>query len=108
MPEDVRECIMAALDYFKKGSVFIDLSTTDYHNTLQLEKVLLEKGVNSLEAPVSNLSHLGIEFANASIYVGGDVELYERVKKYLDMMARISFHVAEIGKAQSAKLLTNI
>ena len=49
-----------ALEGMKKDSIWIDTSTTDYHNTLKIEALGIAKGVISLEAPVSNLSHLFI------------------------------------------------
>jgi len=67
-----------------------------------------KRGVISLEAPVSNLSHMGADFANTSIYVGGEQEAYDRVKEVLKVISKISFHVAKIGEAQTVKLITNL
>ena len=40
-------------------SVWIDTSTTDYHNTRYIAGLARQKSIYSLEAPVSNLSHMG-------------------------------------------------
>ena len=111
LPENVYENMMGptgALSGMNKGCIWIDTSTTDYHNTLRIAEAADKIGVISLEAPVSNLSHMGADFANTSIYVGGDKEGYDRVKEILDVISKISFHVAKIGEAQTVKLITNL
>jgi 3-hydroxyisobutyrate dehydrogenase len=111
LPEDVYQNMMGengALAGMKSGSIWVDTSTTDYHNTLRIAAHAEKKGVLSLEAPVSNLSHMGADFANTSIYVGGEKQGYDRVKDLLDVISKISFHVAKIGEAQTVKLITNL
>jgi 3-hydroxyisobutyrate dehydrogenase len=61
--------------------IWVDTSTTDYHNTLRIAEEAKEKGVLSLESPVSNLSHMGADFGNTSIYVGGDKKAYDNIKE---------------------------
>jgi 3-hydroxyisobutyrate dehydrogenase len=111
LPDDVYENMMGengALASMAEGSIWIDTSTTDYHNTLRIASAAEKKGIISLEAPVSNMSHMGADFGNASIYVGGDKKAYDRVKTVLDIISVISFHVAKIGEAQTVKLITNL
>ncbi|NEP59165.1 MAG: NAD(P)-dependent oxidoreductase [Symploca sp. SIO2G7] len=98
-----------ALEGMKPQSTWLDFSTTDYHNTQYIAGVAAKQGVFSLESPVSNLSHMGVDFANVSFYVSGDREGYDLSKDALDAMGQISFFVNEdIGKAQTVKLLTNL
>ena len=111
LPEHVYENMMGengALEGMQAGSIWVDTSTTDYHNTLRIADEAIKKGIASLEAPVSNLSHMGADFANTSIYVGGDKKAYERVEEILRVISKISFHVAKIGEAQTVKLITNL
>jgi 3-hydroxyisobutyrate dehydrogenase-like beta-hydroxyacid dehydrogenase len=111
LPEHVYENMMGpngALEGMHSGAIWVDTSTTDYHNTLRIAEEAKKKGVFSLESPVSNLSHMGADFANTSIYVGGEKEAYERVKDVLNVISKISFHVAKIGEAQTVKLITNL
>ena len=91
-----------------RGAIWIDSSTTDYHNTLHIAGVAAQHGVYSLEAPVSNLSHMGVDFANVSFYVGGDKAGYDLCEDVLNTMGRISFYVGEIGEGQTVKLFTNL
>lgn len=98
-----------ALDGMKPGSTWMDFSTTDYHNTQNIAKEATKKGVFSLESPVSNLSHMGVDFCNASFYVSGDKEGYDLSQETLDGIGKISFFVSStIGEAQTVKLLTNL
>ena len=111
LPEHVLENMMGvngALEGMHSGAIWVDTSTTDYHNTLRIAEEAKKKGVLSLESPVSNLSHMGADFANTSIYVGGDKQAYDRVKEVLNTISKISFHVAKIGEAQTVKLITNL
>ena len=116
LPEQVRETMIGrngALaapvdDDFDREVVWIDTSTTDYHNTLDIARMAAPLGVMSLEAPVSNLSHMGVDFNNVCFYVGGEKKAYDKVRGVLDAMGQYSFHVGAIGQGQSVKLLTNL
>lgn len=111
LPEHVYENMMGpegALEGMHSGAIWVDTSTTDYHNTLRIAEEATKKGVHSLEAPVSNLSHMGANFANTSIYVGGEKEAYDRVEPVLNVISKIAFHVSKIGEAQTVKLITNL
>ena len=111
LPEHVLENMMGvdgALEGMHPGAIWVDTSTSDYHNTLRIAEEANKKGVLSLESPVSNLSHMGADFANTSIYVGGDKKAYDSVKEVLNTISKISFHVANIGEAQTVKLITNL
>lgn len=110
LPEHVLENMIGddgGLAGMSPGSVWIDCSTTDYHNTLQIAELAKERGVYSIEAPVSNLSHMGVDFTNMSYYAAGDKEGYDILRDFLAVTGKIDFYVGKIGKAQSAKLLTN-
>lgn len=111
LPEHVLENMLhtdGALYGMKPGSVWIDTSTTDYHNTVHIANTAAKQGVLSLEAPVSNLSHMGVDFTNMSFFVAGDQAGYDFSQAVLDTQGKISFYVGEIGRAQTVKLLTNL
>ena len=75
LPKHVRETMLGsdgALAALGRGAVWIDTSTTDYHNTLDIARMAALRDVMSLEAPVSNLSHMGVDFNNVCFYVGGE------------------------------------
>ncbi|MES0056663.1 NAD(P)-dependent oxidoreductase [Mesorhizobium sp. M0030] len=111
LPRDVFDNMtgeQGALAGMPSGSVWIDTSTTDYHNTLEIARIAAAIGVHSIEAPVSNLSHMGVDFANVSFFVGGPSGVYRRCQAALETMGAVSFHVGDIGQGQSVKLLTNL
>ncbi|MDJ0615753.1 MAG: NAD(P)-binding domain-containing protein [Calothrix sp. MO_192.B10] len=66
LPHHVTENMLGengGLAGMKTGSTWIDFSTTDYHNTQHIANEAKKKGIYSLESPVSNLSHMGVDFA---------------------------------------------
>lgn len=97
-----------AIEGMSPGAVWVDMSTTDYHNTLRIAHLCHERACNAIEAPVSNLSHMGVDFCNASIFCSGDRQGYDDSLPFLNIVGKINFFVGEIGQAQSVKLLTNI
>ncbi|MBC6474326.1 MAG: NAD-binding protein [Hormoscilla sp. GM102CHS1] len=97
------------MEGMRPGATWMDFSTIDYHNTQHIAQEAAKKGLFSLESPVSNLSHMGVNFCNASFYVSGDREGYDLSKETLDAIGKISFFVSDtIGEAQTVKLLTNL
>lgn len=110
-PEHVWDCMMGAcgaLSGMSEGAVWINTSTTDYHSSRQIADAASKIGVLSLEGPVSNLSHMGVDFGNSSIYCAGDRAGYVASKDILETITKISFFTGEIGTAQAVKLLTNL
>ncbi|MGD1700284.1 NAD(P)-dependent oxidoreductase [Dapis sp. BLCC M229] len=112
LPHHVTENMLGdngALAGMKTGSTWIDFSTTDYHNTQYIAGEAKKKGVYSLEVPVSNLSHMGVDFGNISFYVSGDRQGFDSCHPVLNGIGKISFFVLnKIGQAQGVKLLTNL
>ena len=111
LPSHVRENMVGqdgCLAGMDPSSVWIDCSTTDYHNTLNIAKEGELLDVASLEAPVSNLSHMGVDFANVAFYVGGNQSAYEKCRAVIDTMGEVSFYAGQIGNGQTVKLFTNM
>ncbi|MDY7007388.1 MAG: NAD(P)-dependent oxidoreductase [Cyanobacteriota bacterium] len=112
LPHHVLENMLGetgAAEGMRPGATWMDFSTTDYHNTQHIAEEARKKGIFSLESPVSNLSHMGVDFCNVSYYVSGDREGYDLSKETLDAIGEISFFVSNtIGEAQTVKLLTNL
>lgn len=112
LPHHVLENMLGqngAVEGMRPGTTWMDFSTTDYHNTQHIAREAAKKGLFSLESPVSNLSHMGVDFCNVSFYVSGDRQGYDLSKESLDSMGEISFFVSDtIGEAQTVKLLTNL
>lgn len=111
LPHHVLENMLGkngAIEGMRTGMTWIDSSTTDYHNTKHIAGIAAEKGIFSLEAPVSNLSHMGVDFANVAFYVGGDKQGFDNSEQVLNTMGKKCFYVGKIGRGQTVKLFTNM
>ena len=91
----------------RPGSIWIDISTTDRHESMRLAGLCAAKGVGMLEAPLTG----GIPLAHAgqmTVLVGGDIELFERCLPLLETIGGKIFHLGPVGSASVAKVLTNM
>ena len=92
---------------FRPGSVWIDMSTNDLHELQRLAGVLAEKGVATLEAPVTGGAH-NAESATITILVGGDEQIYRNHTSAFAAMGGRVFYIGELGKASIIKVITNM
>lgn len=91
----------------KPGSVYIDLSTSRPTLIREIEPKFREKGVFVLDAPVSG-GKSGAQSRNLAVMVGGDKEVFERVKPLLDAFGDKVFYAGAIGAGSVAKLVHNM
>lgn len=90
----------------KAGALVIDMSSSEPLRSSQLEKLLRERGLKFLDAPVSG----GVkraEEAKLAVMVGGDRELFERARPILEAMGTTIIHVGPAGAGHAAKALNN-
>jgi 3-hydroxyisobutyrate dehydrogenase len=99
-PEGVLQGISA-------GSVYIDLSTSRPTLIRELEPRFREKGVHVLDAPVSG-GKSGAQSRNLAVMVGGEKEVFDRVKPLLDAFGDKVFYAGSIGAGSVAKLVHNM
>ncbi|CAI8011065.1 2-hydroxy-3-oxopropionate reductase [Geodia barretti] len=71
------------LEGIRPGSVYIDLSTSRPTLIRELEVKFRAKGVHVLDAPVSG-GKSGAQSRNLAVMVGGEREIFDRVKPLLD------------------------
>jgi 3-hydroxyisobutyrate dehydrogenase len=83
------------------------MSTNDLHELQRLAGVLKEKGVATLEAPVTGGAH-NAESATITILVGGDEQIYRNHTKAFAAMGGRVFYIGELGKAAIIKVITNM
>jgi 2-hydroxy-3-oxopropionate reductase len=91
----------------KEGSVVIDMSSITPVVSRQLAEILKEKGINMLDAPVSGGEPKAID-GTLAIMVGGDEEIFERVKPVLEAMGQDITLVGGNGCGTTAKLANQI
>jgi 2-hydroxy-3-oxopropionate reductase len=90
-----------------KGLVYIDMSSIAPAASQEVYKVLIEKGVDMLDAPVSGGEPKAID-GTISVMVGGKKEVYDRVKPVLEAMAGSVVLVGEIGAGNVTKLANQV
>jgi 2-hydroxy-3-oxopropionate reductase len=106
----VNEAVLGPKGIFEgvqKGSVLIDMSTIDPITTREIARILEEKGVEMLDAPVAR----GVPAAVAGtlvIYVGGKKEVFDRHREILAAMGTDIYHVGDIGTGEVVKIVNNL
>jgi 3-hydroxyisobutyrate dehydrogenase len=91
----------------KPGSTWIEASTVDARTIQRLAAIAAEKGVFTLEAPVTGGAHKAGAGAVAVI-VGGEAQVLERHRAALETIGRPIFHVGPLGSASAMKVITNM
>jgi 2-hydroxy-3-oxopropionate reductase len=91
----------------RPGMVFVDNSTIKPTTARKIARVLSEKGVQCLDAPVSG-GDIGAREGTLTIMVGGPRETLQRVMSILEVMGSTITHVGENGAGQIAKAANQI
>ena len=90
-----------------EGMIFVDNSTIKPMVARKIAKALEEKGVLSLDAPVSG-GDIGAIKGTLAIMVGGPSEALEKVRPVLDTVGKTITHVGDCGAGQIAKAANQI
>ena len=90
-----------------EGLIFVDMSTIAPSVTTQVGEVLAQKGVQSLDAPVSG-GDIGAQNATLSIMVGGDEDTFNTVKPLFDIMGQSAILCGPLGAGQTVKACNQI
>tara|TARA_Y100001970_G_scaffold288116_1_gene414487 strand:- start:410 stop:1279 length:870 start_codon:yes stop_codon:yes gene_type:complete len=94
------------LDNLKISSTVIDMSSIKPKNAIQFGKVLKEKSIHFLDAPVSG-GTIGAEDGSLAIMVGGEQKVFDHVYNTLNIMGNPTL-VGPIGSGQVSKLANQI
>ena len=89
------------------GLILVDNSTIQPAAARRIAKVLGEKGVQCLDAPVSG-GDIGARQGTLAIMVGGPAEALEKVMPVFQAMGKTITHVGEAGAGQIAKAANQI
>jgi 3-hydroxyisobutyrate dehydrogenase len=91
----------------RKGTYFIDCSTTSPVDTKELAKIAKSHGVIPSDSPVTG-GVMAANNANLAFMVGCDKEHFEKVKSFLAPMGKNFFHCGENSFGQVAKISNNL
>jgi len=100
----VREAVGAA--ELAKGTLVLDMSSSDPVGTRALGKELAARGVALVDAPVSGGVKRALD-ASLAIMVGGEAALIERVRPLLEKMGSKIFLTGPLGSGHAMKALNN-
>ncbi len=103
----VMEAEDGVLAGLKEGATWIEMSTTDAAEVRRLAERAAEKGVATLEAPITGGCHRAIS-GDISILVGGDANDFARCRPLLEAMGGNVLHVGPLGQASVLKVITNM
>ena len=99
--------LAAALPALQRGATWIEMSTTDKDEIARLAALAAERGVSTLEAPVTGGVHLAAS-AQITVLVGGEATVFEAHRPALQAMGRRIFHMGPLGSASVMKVITNM
>ena len=103
---DVFEGSNGLLNYLEDHHLWIEMSTTDEDEMIRLSKICLEKGTESLEAPVTGGQHRA-ESGNISVLVGGKRKNFNRAFPLLSKIGHEILYCGKLGNASTLKVVTN-
>ncbi len=108
----VREALLesdgsAFFNHLRPGTIVVDMSSSEPSGTRELARILLEKGVVLIDAPVSGAVPRAIT-GTLTIMIGGDDQVaIEQVKPVLLAMGNRLFDTGGSGCGHAAKALNN-
>lgn len=95
------------LEKARAQTLFIDCSTIDVDSAKQAHKLAAEKGMLSVDAPVSG-GVGGAEAGTLTFMAGGSDEAFKLAEPILDPMAGRIVHCGDGGAGQAAKICNNM
>ena len=89
------------------GSVIVDMSTIAPSSARRIAEQLAERNIHMLDAPVSG-GQVGAQQGTLSIMVGGEAEIFARMKPLFEVLGKNIVHVGGHGAGQVVKACNQI
>ena len=105
-PKVVNEVLTNLLPFLNKKHLWIEMSTTDEKEMIRLSNLCLEKGTESLEAPVTGGQHRA-ESGNIAVLAAGKRENFDRAFSLLSEIGYEILYCGKLGNASTLKVVTN-
>ncbi|HQU42187.1 MAG TPA: NAD(P)-dependent oxidoreductase [Pirellulales bacterium] len=109
-PTDVREVVLGAngtLAGSKSGNILVDMTTSEPALAQEIAAKAKERGVYSIDAPVSG-GDIGAREARLSIMIGGDKEVVDSLSACWEAMGKTIVHQGPAGAGQHTKMVNQI
>lgn len=106
-PQDVREVFLGAdgaLAGSKAGNILVDMTTSEPSLAEEIYAQAQEKGVQSVDAPVSG-GDVGAKNAALSIMIGGDKDIVDALNPCWEAMGKTIVHQGPAGAGQHTKMV---
>lgn len=107
---DVEQVVLGetgVVEGIRPGTLFVDMSTIAPATTEKIYKILKEKGVESLDAPVSG-GEVGAKEGTLSIMVGGQEDAFKRALPVFEVVGANVVHIGKPGAGQITKACNQI
>jgi len=107
---DVEKVLLGAegvIESARPATICVDMSTISPAKTVQMGRLLAEKGVQLIDAPVSG-GQIGAIEAKLSIMAGGPEEAVEKVRPILMAIGRSLTYCGPLGSGQTTKLANQV
>lgn len=91
----------------KSGATWIEMSTLGRDEILRLGAIAAEKGVRTMELPVTGGVHLAAQ-GQITMLAGGDKDLFDLHLPALQAMGNQIFHMGPLGNSSIIKVITNM
>jgi 3-hydroxyisobutyrate dehydrogenase/2-hydroxy-3-oxopropionate reductase len=105
-----REAILGKgglLEGARRGTVVADASTIAPSASREIGQALAAKGLDYLDAPCTG-SKPGAEGGTLTFMIGGDRQVFERIRPYLEVMGKRFYYCGRPGMGLHAKLSQNL
>ena len=109
-PQDVESIFLGPdgiVENAKSGSIIVDMTTSRPDLAQKIAAVAANKGIKSLDAPVSG-GDVGAKSGKLSIMVGGEREAYDRVLPLFELMGGNVVYQGPTGSGQHTKMANQI
>jgi 2-hydroxy-3-oxopropionate reductase len=95
------------IDRLRPGMLLIDMTTASPEIARKIHQAALQKGADSLDAPVSG-GDIGARAGTLSIMAGGSADSFERVRPVFEALGKNVVHIGDAGAGQVTKACNQI
>jgi len=109
-PKDVEQVYLGTdgvLEGVSEGNIIVDMTTSEPILAERIYEKAKDKGVSSLDAPVSG-GDVGAKEGTLAIMIGGDEDIYEEILPLFELMGKNIAYMGEAGAGQHTKMSNQI